>query len=178
MIPNRRLVLPVLLVLAIALIVAGCGGDSTSGGSSDAASVGDTAAGVGSLSKAAFVKQADAACAKGRKEVEAKFAAYLKKEKIEGIGASGESQAEAEARKADVVTTIGVPAYEKQIDEIGGLAPPAGDEATIEEFVEAAEEGLEKVEEEPAAVFDGKSKAFARADKIGQEYGFKVCANS
>lgn len=177
---SKRLILPTLLALAIALIAVGCGGGSDSGSSSDSGGGSDTASSSDGapLSKAAFIKQADAVCSKGKKEVEAEFAAYLKKEKIEGIGASGEPKAEAEERKADVVTTIGVPAYQKQVDEIDALAAPSGDEATVEEFVEAAEEGVEAVEEEPKAVFDGKSKAFVKADKIGQDYGFKVCGNN
>lgn len=170
---SKRILLPAAAVLAIALIVVGCGG---SGGdsSSDAGSTGEAAP----LSKPAFIKQADAVCSNGKKEVEADFAAYLKKHKIEGIGTEGESKAEAEARKTEIVMTIGVPAYQKQVKEIDALATPAGDEATIEEFIDAAKKGVEEVEEEPEAVFDGSSKAFAKADKIAQGYGFKVCGNN
>lgn len=175
---SKRLTLPALLALALALIAVGCGSgeDSSSGtgGGGGETSSDQTA----SLSKAEFIKQADAVCSKGKKEVEAQFAAYLKKNKIEGIGAKGEPRPEAEERKADVVLTIGVPAYRKQLEEIDALPAPAGDEATVEEFVSAAEEGVEVVEEEPKAVFDGTSKAFAEADKVAKGYGFKVCGNN
>jgi hypothetical protein len=172
---SKRLILLALLALAITLIVAGCGSSSdSSGSSSDTAASSDGAP----LSKAAFIKQVDAACTEEQKKVEAEFSAYLKKEKIQEIGASGESKAQAEARKADVITTIGVPAYQQQVDEIAALPVPSEDAATIEEFVGAAEEGIEKVEEEPVAAYDGESKAFAKADKIAQKYGFKVCGSS
>jgi hypothetical protein len=179
---SKRLIPPLLFALAIALIVVGCGGgggnDSSAGSTDGTTSDGTTSDGTAALSKAAFIKQADAACASGKKEVEAEFAAYLKKNNIKEIGASGEPKAEAEERKAEVVNTIGVPAYQQQVDAIGALAAPAGDEATIEEFIAAAEEGIETTEEEPEAVFDGTSNAFAKADKVGQKFGFKVCGNN
>lgn len=179
--------LAALLALAICVfVVVGCGssgGDSSSSGSSDAtSSTSDesstsSTSGTSSLSTAAFVKKGDAVCAEGQKEIEAKFAAYLKKNKIKEIGGKGESQSEAEAHQTAVIETIAIPGLRKELEGLQALGTPSDDDGTAQEYVEAIEEGLDKGEEEPQALFSSTSKLFAKSDKLAKELGFKVCGN-
>lgn len=153
---NERHILPAVITFAIALIAVGCGS-----GSDEPAP----------LSKGEFIKRADAVCAKGETEVQTKFAAYQKTHKVK----ARESKSEIEDKKAEIIETIAVPSYQKRLDDIAALGIPDGDEAEIEEFVDAANEGIENAEKDPGPVYDGTSKAFAKVDKIAEEYGFEVC---
>lgn len=152
--------------LACALVAAGCGGSSSSGS-------GDSS----SPSKFEFVGKADAACAKGNKEVKTKYAAFLKENKITKATENEESPAELKKSQAEVIETIAIPAYKQQAKEISALGAPSGDEDAVNAFADAVGEGIKKAEEDPVGVFTGTSKPFAKADKLAKEYGFKVCGN-
>lgn len=162
-------------VLACALIAAGCGSSSGDSSSSDPASSSTTPGEAAPLSKVEFVNKADAACAKGKKEVETEYAAYLKKNKITKATESKESPAEIEGRQSEVIETIAIPAYKQQAEEIRALGVPSGDEATVNALTAAIDEGIKKAEEDPQAVFAGTSKPFTKADKLANEYGLRIC---
>lgn len=156
---------------ALAIVpLTGCGGsgsDTSSSTTATTASSGDTSAGA-SVSKATFIKEADAICTKAGKQTETEYATYAKKNKIvEGIEPSS-------TQIAVVTKTILVPALKRQTKEIGALDAPANDEALINEFLEAVSSATKKAEEEPQA---GQSpeKLLAKADKLIANYGFKVC---
>jgi hypothetical protein len=119
----------------------------------------------------------DAICAKGRKEVEANFTAYLKKNKIKELGESGESAAETKKHEAALVETVALPALRDQVEKLKALGMPEGAEDEAEEFFEAVEEDIEAGEEDPQALFSSAEKTFAKSDKIAQEIGFEVCGN-
>jgi hypothetical protein len=173
--------------LAIALIGSGCGGgsdnsastgdNSASTGESSASTAEDsTSSGEGSiLGKAEFIGKADAICAEGKKQVEAEYAAYLKKNKISKVSESKESSAETEAHVAEIIETIAIPALRRQIDEIGSLGAPSGEEAQVRAYLAAAEEGIKKGEENPQVMFSSPTEVFANADELADEIGFKVC---
>jgi hypothetical protein len=170
-----------LAATALVLAVAGCGGggsggDSNNGGGSDRSSESGEAESkqAASLSKAEFIKQADAICASGRKQVEGEFAAYLKKNKV---NPSSESPAETEAHETEVIETIAIPALRKQMGELKALGAPGGDEAAVEAFIDATEEGIEKGEEDPPSLFSSPQKVFAKSDSLARSYGFKVCGS-
>jgi hypothetical protein len=168
---SRRGLTAIFAVLAVLVAASGCG--SSSGDDSTA-----NAALANVPLKETFVKQGDAICAKGRKEVQTKFAAFLKKEGIKGIGpGGGESPAEIKAHEIELVETIGIPALDKQLKELKALGAPKGEEEKVEEYFEAAEEALEKGEAEPQLLFSKVPQTFAKADKIAQELGFEVCGN-
>jgi len=175
----KRLILPALLVLAIALIAVGCGGGgSGSGGSGGGSSSDETSSGdeAGSLSKAEFIKQADAICKEGSEEVRTEFATYLKENKIKEIGEGNESKAETEGRIEEVIEAA-IPTLQQQLDGIRELAAPPADEAQVNAYLEAAEEGIEKGEEDPVELFTATEKVLAKSDKLAKEIGFKVCGN-
>lgn len=172
---SRRGLTTIFAVLAVLAVASGCGGGGSSGSSSDSTSLTDV---TNVPLKATFIKQGDAICTKGRKEVQAKFAAFLKKEGLKGIGpGGGESPAEIKAHEVELVETIGIPALDKQLKELKALGAPKGEEEKVEEYFEAAEEALEKGEAEPQLLFSKVTQTFAKADKIAQELGFEVCGN-
>lgn len=136
----------------LAVGIGGCGGgDSTT----------DTAT-TAALTKAEFVKQANAICAEGNKETDAIFASFDK----------GEPKAEAET----VIENQFVPSVQQQIDEIRALGAPEGDEATVEEMLDLAQADLETIESEPGIVISGEEEdQFADFAKIGHPYGLTEC---
>lgn len=175
---SKRPIPPILIALAaialIATVVVGCGGGSDSGSTSsgDTTSAGDGAP----LSKAAFIKQADEICKKGSEEVKAEFAAYLKENKIKEIGEGKETEAEVEARVEEVIEAA-IPTLQQQLDGIGALTPPAADQAQVDAYLEAAEEGIETGKKNPVELFTETEKVLAKSDKLAKEIGFKVCGN-
>ncbi len=160
----------VLAALACVLVAAGCGSSSSD---SDGSSSSDAPP----ITQALFVAKGDTICTDGRKEVEADFTAYLKKEKLKGIGESGESAAETKKHETALVKTIALPALREQVEKIKALGLPEGAEDEAEEFLEAVEEDITIGEQDPQALFKNAKKTFAKSDKIAQEIGFEVCGN-
>ncbi len=173
---SKRLIVPVVIALVVALAAVGCGGSSsdTNNSSSDSSSADGGGGGATSISKAAFIKEADAACASGKKQVEGEYAAYLKKKGIKEINSKVSSNAEAEAQATEVIETIAIPALNEQLDTIKALGVPDGEEK-VSAYLAAVEEGIEEGEGEPLTLFTSAEKVFAKADKLAGEIGFKVC---
>lgn len=141
-------------VAALALI-AGCGGGS------------DSTESTSSLTKAEFVKQGNAICAKGNKEINEGFEKF-----VEENGLS-KTKAPSKAVQEEAVETVLIPRIRKEIESIRALGPP--DEAA-EAVLDAAEEALEKGEEEPIQFLKEESAGpFAKANKLSREYGLTKC---
>jgi hypothetical protein len=176
---SKRPILPTLIALVaialIATVVAGCGSGGSGSGSTSSSDTTSAESGA-PLSKAAFIKQADEICKKGSEEVKAEFAAYLKENKIKEIGEGKESEAEIEARIEEVIEAA-IPTLQQQLDGIGALAAPAADEAQVNAYLEAAEEGIKTGEKNPVELFTETEKVLAKSDKLAKEIGFKVCGN-
>jgi hypothetical protein len=134
------------VALASGFVIAGCGGDDN----------GDDGDGGGEpLTKEEFVAQVDAICQESDAELEA-------------LGGDVESRAAAE----ELVRNEVVPVLQKQLDDIGALTPPEGDEAEIQAFLDAAQEGVEEVQADPAVIFGGpEPEGFRKANDLGQQYG-------
>jgi uncharacterized protein with von Willebrand factor type A (vWA) domain len=141
---------------AILLVAVGCGGGSDS--SSDSSSI----------SKAQFIKQADAICEKGNEENEAEFEEFAKENGL------SEKQEPTKAQQEEAISEIVAPGVQKQIDEIDALGAPEGDEKQIEAMVAAVEEGVEEIEEDPGSLTEGKNP-LAKGSKLAKEYGLKTC---
>jgi len=149
---RARFVVPLMGLIA-GVILAGCGG----GGSSSTIA----------LSKSDFVAQGNAICAKGDKETEAAAKKVF-------------SQPPSKATVEKFVTDTVVPNIQGQIDAIGALSPPAGDEDQVQAIVDAAQSALDKAKADPSLLTEqgSGSDPFAEADKLADDYGLDACGSN
>jgi hypothetical protein len=147
---------------ALALVAAGCGGGGGSTESSESTS---------SLSKAAFVKQGNAICAKTEEEVTAGVAKFTKEHGF------SEKKPPSATQIAELAEAVLVPKVRKQIEEIRALGIPSGDEKEVEAIFAAAEEALKETEEDPTVFGSGGIGPFAKANELAREYGLTVCGS-
>jgi len=155
---RQGLVASIFGLLAIALVAAGCGGG------------GDTTATTVALTKAEFLKQGNQICAEGNKEINAGFEEFLKTNNIK------HNQEPTAAQKTEIAETVLLPSVTKQVEGVGNLTPPSGEEEQVEEIITAAEEAIEKGEEDPASLVTEGSGPFAKANKLAGDYGLTACA--
>jgi hypothetical protein len=139
-------------VLAIGVIAAGCGSSSDS---------------TSSLTKAEFIKQADAICTAGNKSDEAEFEAYAKENGLENKEPS-------DAQKEELVTDVVLPSISKQGEEISALGAPSGEEDQVNAIVDGIEGAVEEAEGDPSVVLSGPGP-FKEVDKLAKDYGLTVC---
>lgn len=156
---SKRLIATAVGVLAIALIVAGCGGSSSD----------DSTTSTASITKAELIKQGDAICQSGNKEIEAGFEEFAKENGLE------ENQEPSEAQAAEISETVLLPSIQKQIDAIRALGAPSGEEEEVSKILDTVEEEIEAAEEEPEALITTNTTPFKQGNELAQEYGFKVC---
>ena len=142
-------------LLAVALVVAGCGSSS------------DTTA---SLTKAEFVKQGNAICAAGNKEINAEFEKFFKE------GEFGKKKQPTQAQFEEGAEEIVVPSIRKQIDGLSELSAPEGEEQQFEALLENAEGQLEKGEEDPSLLTEESNHLFASVNKEAKALGLTSCA--
>jgi hypothetical protein len=147
---------------AISMIVAGCGGsddstDSTAGSDSSA------------LTKAEFLKQGNAICAKGEKELNEEFEKFAEEENL------SENKPPTEAQLTKASEEFFLPIIKEQVEGIRELSPPAGEEQQVDKLLTAAEEGIEKAEEDPASLANEKEDPFAEANEMANKYGLTKC---
>ncbi len=138
------------LSLAAAAVVAGCGGDDD--GSSNA------------LTKDEFVAQADKICKQGDA-------------KIQQAAAKAFAQGQ-QPSKDDQVTFVAktvVPETQAQIDGIRELTPPEGDADQVTAILDAADQGIAQIKQDPAAITNGGSSPLAEASQLAGDYGLKAC---
>jgi hypothetical protein len=144
-------------VVAIAMIAAGCG-------SSD-----DNTDSTGSLTKAEFVKQGNAICAKGNKEIEEGFEEFAKENNLP------KNKRPSQAQLAEAVEEVVLPAVNEQVESIRALGLPKEGGKEADEVLAAAEQGIEKGEEDPARLASEKNDPFAEANKKAREFGLTKC---
>jgi hypothetical protein len=154
---SKRLIAMLAGVVAIAVVAAGCGSSDNSSES------------TASLTKAEFIKQGDAICKKGNKEIEEGFESFAKENNLP----QGKEPTKAQGR--ELVETVLVPDIKAQAEGIRALGTPSGDEAEISAMLDSLDEGIEEAEKDPEALFTAKSDPFASANKQAKEYGLKVC---
>lgn len=142
------------LALAAGLIAAGCGDDddetTTTSSTTTAATgaTGATGAATGEpLTNAEFVEQADQICADGDAEIEQ----------------------QQNASPEDVAANI-----QQQVDDIRALTPPEGDEDEISAILDAADEGVQQLED--TGKFE-KAPALQEATQLAKQYGLEVCGS-
>lgn len=152
-------------------LAAGCGSDSSTAGSGNEVTAGqEVTVEAGSLSKAAFIKQADAICLKTRAEFDKSFNNFINE------APSTKSTKKLEETIGDVANTILLPVYNKMTTEISTLGAPSGDEAEIEAFLNALQERLAAIQDKPTEL--SGSSAFKEVQRLASAYGLDGCAES
>jgi hypothetical protein len=153
---NKGLLALLAGALAVALVIAGCGSSSDS----------STTA---SLSKAEFVKQGNAICKAGNKEIEEGFEEFTKENNL------SKTKPPSKAIQEEAAETILIPAINNQVEEIRALGTPEGDEGEVDEILTDAEEAVEESEEDPTSLLGAEPAKFKELNKESREYGLTVC---
>jgi hypothetical protein len=149
-------------LLITTLLVTGCGDD------------GDSVE-AGSLTKSKFIEKADAICEANSEEIQEEFARYLEVKSKKSKGASTEDLLDDHA--AEIVNTIAIPHFEEEVDRIGQLGAPSGDEEEVTAILIAMDQVIEKATEQPKA-FIQSGASFGKAAKLARSYGLTACAPS
>jgi hypothetical protein len=146
---TARLTLLLVGALAIAALVAGCGGGNDSSSSTTVA--------TSSLSKAQFVKKANAICEQGR----TKFVNYLSKE----------------VALPEAIVDVVAPTLEEVTSEIRELGAPKGGESQVEAFLASMQRGTEEMvaKRETAKVLSDIEPPFEESAKLAAKYGLDHC---
>lgn len=139
-------------VLAVLAVGAGCGGDDDSS----------------SLTKAEFVKQADAICKKQEEKKNNELTAAYEK--------LGKEKKEGKKEQEAVITDVALPPISQMTEELADLGAPEGEEEKVEEMVGAFEEEVQKIEDDPAGTLTGKVGTFDEANKLAKDFGLKDCS--
>ena len=137
-------------VLVSGLVLVSCGDDDDT----------DTSTTATALSKAEFLQQGNAICAKGNKAVD-----QLANQTFEANQEPTDAQIEQFAKQA-------APLIQQQIDGIRALGAPAGDEAQVNAILDDAQAALDKLEQDPLA----KGDPFTKANQEAKAYGLTACA--
>ena len=151
---NKALLAAVAVLVALAALVAGCGGGD------------ETTDETVTLTKAEFIKQGDAICKEGNDQSEEEAEEFAEENGFTLEKASDEQLEEA-------VSEVLVPSLNQQAEEIDALGAPEGDEEQIEELVSSLETAAEEIEGDPGLVFE--EEVLVEPEELAQDYGFKVC---
>jgi len=141
--------------MVVALVVAGCGGDSSTS--------------TVSISKAAFIKKVDAVCQKGTERMQRAILVFLKQHK--------DVQRPNKAQSEKLVGTAIVPSVKTELKALKALEAPEGDEERFDAIISALEEGLETAEDNPEAVVASSDAVFGISGRLAGEYGAEVCGS-
>jgi hypothetical protein len=149
----------VALLAALALLVPiGCGSDGSDSGGS----------GSTDLTRAEFIKKAEAICEQTDKAQEAAQRAFQKKYPEADSTTPWEEK---------IIVVAGLPPVQKEAEALGALPVPSGDEEEIQAIVESMEDGVDGARSNPASLLqEGSVGPFTEAVKLAREYGFKACA--
>ena len=181
-------------LLIAGLLVAGCGGDDSSDGSEGASAVetsssevatdgdgdGDGADGDGAdvdtntdssatVSKAAFIKQADEICTANTREVTASARKLLEKSR----------NFESKDFQVEAVEVALAPQLTALLEDLEALGAPSGDEEQIEAIVANLEERADLANEDPEAFVEEEGRRggslYKEAQALAKQYGFEKC---
>lgn len=152
-----------LLAVAALAVVAGCGGSGSD----------EVTVQTGSLSKAEFIKKADAICEAARTEFLAKYTKFLETHKS-AINAGKPQQ---EALLTEIVESILAPNIEGQIEQISGLGAPKAYAPEVAKFLNALQKRIEKGKENPNGLL-ATTTPFVLAENIARRAAMNGCAES
>lgn len=146
------------LVIAVAFAF-GCGN-----GEDEATSADETASAP--LTKAQFIKQADAICAKNRKQRELEIANWQRN--------YPEGRAKAEVNVDAALKEVIGPSYKLKAEGLETLAPPAQDQAAVSLLIKRLSKAAEILEEEGAG---GRIRSkLSHFEKEAIAYGLNACS--
>ena len=137
-------------LLALALALGGCGGGD------------DTTA----LTRAEYLKQADAICKEGLDERTVLF-------KKANVNIDPNKELSDSAKEKLVLAVILEP-YEKSTDQLKELSAPDGEEEKVEALIKAREKSAEEVSEKPLVAVTSIEQ-FENSNKLSMQYGLKEC---
>ncbi len=146
--------------ILLALILPGCG---------DEAATGET---DGALSKAEFVRQADAICTKARNEIIQKNVGQIRK-----LADDPKAREDFEYK---LVETAVIPALEHEVAQVKALGTPPGNAAPIEQMLKLTEGAIDEAKSEPETYVSGDdyrwgNEHFGAAHKLALAYGMENC---
>ncbi len=131
----------------VAMAAIGCGGDDDE-----------------ALTKAQFLKQGNAICAKGNKEIDAAANKTFEK-----------GQEPSKAQVTNFAEDTLIPSVEGQIDGLRDLSPPSADEDQVNKILDEAESALDETKDDPSVFADNKDP-FKKANQLAGQYGLKECS--
>lgn len=136
-------------VMATTLVLAACGG------------------GGQELSKASYIEKGSAICADSR-------------QRIESATASAFSQ-QGSIPSADEITAFATktiaPTIQREVDRLRDLEAPSDDRDRIDDLLEAGQDGVDQVREDPTIILSG-SKSLERYRELASAYGLKDCGDN
>jgi hypothetical protein len=169
----RAGIAPALVSLALAL--GACGGDDGGSVTTD----------VDELvpSKRDYIIQADTICSDAEQRIQTELEAGL------GISSndfrllpSGEIVFKPGRRPSDdriqsFGTDVAIPNLREQLADLRALTPPTGDEQAVAEIYDQAQQGLDRLADDPALFNDQGAvrRALTEARRLGRRYGFFEC---
>jgi hypothetical protein len=174
-------------VLVIGLLMAACGDDNDSNGgeaggggngavtNDEGSASGDEGAGsegeegesgeegASSISKAAFVKQANQICAEAKQRIGGEVNAAFR-------GQNNEVEGNAEA----ITSQILIPGLEAELSELQALGLPNGDEEEVETMLAAIQEIIDEGKADSKTI-TAQPEPYVGAEKPADKYGISAC---
>jgi hypothetical protein len=153
-----RVVAAAACAMAAAISANGCGGSSS----------GAVEVQTGSLSKAEFIKKADAVCTRNQERAGQELAGYMEKHHVRVSGQLPKGVA------AGLLGAVIEPAYQREIAEISELGAPDKDAEKVAAMLEAMEADLAKAQRDPAGAFS-RHELVPTAGELARAYGLSGC---
>ncbi|MFN8159907.1 MAG: hypothetical protein U0R52_02525 [Solirubrobacterales bacterium] len=147
-----------LLAAGALALLAGCGGG---GGDTTGVPTGD-------VSKADYIAQADQVCQAQRKKLQKESTDYF----VNQLGLPP-NQSPTPEQFATFAKQSLIPSVQSELDQLRQIEAPSEDADRISKVYDTAQQELAAIKKDPSSVASGDS--FAKANKLAQEYGFKVC---
>jgi len=130
-----------------------------------------TATSSSSLTKAQFVREANRICKQTDDKIERASKQFF-----------ADAPANEEAPPSEIeefAQKSALPAIEDEITRIEALGAPAGDEEQVKAILDAGEQGLAKLKQNPEQIAKGgAAPALASYDKLAGSYGLDQCAEA
>jgi len=155
----KKLILMTLGLVIAVVFAFGCGS-----GEDEATSADEPASAP--LSKAQFIQQADAICAKNRKQREVEIGDWQTN--------YPEGRAKAEVNVDAALKEVVAPSYKLKAESLETLVPPAQDEAAVSRMIERLSKAAEILEEDGAG---GRIRSrLSQFEKEAVAYGLNACS--